>query len=167
MGKVARQTLLDEFSNVVQSSNQPQVSYLQYSLSPVQILSSGGDRSLDFDAVHEPATGGLSQQSSLASFATSPGQLCSQLSGILVRSSVLFLSLPHGSFSVRFRVQLSKLFINLVPEEDLHKPGSIYKLIIRYIRQKHPNLVHVIDDVSERCVALLDPSAGLLGREHR
>lgn len=48
----------------------------------------------------------------------------------------------------RFRVQLSKLFINLVSDDDLHKPGSIYKLIIRYIRQKHPNIVHIIDDVN-------------------
>ncbi|CAF0769853.1 unnamed protein product [Rotaria sordida] len=45
-----------------------------------------------------------------------------------------------------FRIQLSKMFINLVPDDDIHKPGSIYKLIIRYIRQKHPNIVHIIDD---------------------
>jgi hypothetical protein len=50
-------------------------------------------------------------------------------------------------FIIRFRIQLSKLFINLVSDDDLHKPGSIYKLIIRYIRQKHPNIVHIIDDV--------------------
>lgn len=50
-------------------------------------------------------------------------------------------------YSSSFRVQLSKLFINLVSDDDLHKPGSIHKLIIRYIRQKHPNIVHVIDDV--------------------
>ncbi|CAF4529348.1 unnamed protein product, partial [Rotaria socialis] len=49
-------------------------------------------------------------------------------------------------YSRRFRIQLSKLFINLVPDEDIHKPGAIYKLIIRYIRQKHPNIVHIIDD---------------------
>jgi len=53
----------------------------------------------------------------------------------------------YWNFVDRFRIQLSKLFINLVSDDDLHKPGSIYKLIIRYIRQKHPNIVHIIDDV--------------------
>ncbi len=56
---------------------------------------------------------------------------------------------------IRFRVQLSKLFINLVSDDDLHKPGSIYKLIIRYIRQKHPNIVHIIDDVSQPFIHFL------------
>ena len=55
------------------------------------------------------------------------------------------------SFSLqRFRVQLSKLFIDSVPTEDLHKPDFSYKVILRYILQKHPNLVHVIDDVRWR-----------------
>jgi len=55
----------------------------------------------------------------------------------------------YWNFVDRFRIQLSKLFINLVSDDDLHKPGSIYKLIIRYIRQKHPNIVHIIDDVNK------------------
>ncbi|CAF0766384.1 unnamed protein product [Didymodactylos carnosus] len=45
-----------------------------------------------------------------------------------------------------FRIQLSKLFINLVSNDDLHKPGSVYKLVIRYIRQKHPQIIHTIDE---------------------
>lgn len=63
--------------------------------------------------------------------------------------SVFFSSEIFLFLEFRFRVQLSKLFINLVSDNDLHKPGSIYKLIIRYIRQKHPNIVHIIDDVNE------------------
>ena len=58
-----------------------------------------------------------------------------------------FVLIVNFSFSSRFRIQLSKLFINLVSDDDLHRPGSMYKLIIRYIRQKHPNIVHMIDSV--------------------
>ncbi len=42
--------------------------------------------------------------------------------------------------------------MNLVSDVNLHKPGSIYKLIIRHIRQKHPNIAHVIKIVEKSVI---------------
>ncbi|CAF1675190.1 unnamed protein product, partial [Adineta ricciae] len=112
VGKIARQNLIDEFINVVQSSNQPQAA-------------------IDlWDVVRY-----MSQLPS--DYVLTRTALPSQQAIVIAARSYLEYS---------FRVQLSKLFINLVSDDDLHKPGSVYKLIIRYIRQKHPNIVHIIDD---------------------
>jgi len=64
---------------------------------------------------------------------------------------------------LRFRVQLSKLFINLVSDDDLHKQGSIYKLIISYIRQKNPNIVHINDDEGFRISLLFQINIYITG----
>ncbi|CAF1179935.1 unnamed protein product [Adineta steineri] len=112
VGKIARQNLIDEFTNVVESSNQPQAAIDLWNV--------------------------VNYMSQLPSdYLTNRISLPSQQAIVLSARSYLEYS---------FRVQLSKLFINLVSDDDLHKPGSIYKLIIRYIRQKHPNIVHIIDD---------------------
>ncbi|CAF4718266.1 unnamed protein product [Rotaria sp. Silwood1] len=112
VGKIARQNLIDEFTTVVGSSNQPQASIDLWNI--VRHMS-------------QLPTDYLTNRTSL------PSQQAIVLSA-------------RNYLEYSFRIQLSKMFINLVPDDDIHKPGSIYKLIIRYIRQKHPNIVHIIDD---------------------
>ncbi|CAF0850385.1 unnamed protein product [Rotaria sp. Silwood1] len=112
VGKIARQNLIDEFTTVVESSNQPQASIDLWNI--VRHMS-------------QLPTDYLTNRTSL------PSQQAIVLSA-------------RNYLEYSFRIQLSKMFINLVPDDDIHKPGSIYKLIIRYIRQKHPNIVHIIDD---------------------
>ncbi|CAF1137644.1 unnamed protein product [Rotaria magnacalcarata] len=112
VGKIPRQNLIDEFTIVVESSNQPQAAV---------------DLWTTVRCMSQLPSDYLINRTSL------PSQQAIVLSA-------------RNYLEYSFRIQLSKLFINLVPDEDIHKPGAIYKLIIRYIRQKHPNIVHIIDD---------------------
>lgn len=112
VGKVARQNLIDEFTNVVETSNQPQAAIDLWNV--VRYMSQ------------------------------LPADYLANRVAVSAQQAIVSSARTYLEYS--FRMQLSKLFINLVPDDDLHKSGSIYKLIIRYIRQKHPNIVHIIDD---------------------
>lgn len=106
-------------------------------------------------SAYESTSCGLSRQSNILSISTSDCFISETLLRAFVSFCSIFVFNRRFSSSSRFRVQLSKLFINLVSDDDLHKPGAIYKLIIRYIRQKHPNIVHVIDDVNCSCFVMV------------
>lgn len=136
VGKIARENLLDEFQNVVESSNQPQAAIDLWIL--IRYLSQ-----LPADYLANRVS--LPCQQAIVTAARTYLEF-SSVDKTFFRCSN---TKTKSNFFFRFRIQLSKLFLNLVPDEDLHKPGSIYKLIIRFIRQKHPNLIHIIDDVGK------------------